>query len=250
MRRSRIKYTRAVGPVSSKKSKQKALKKTDRNTYRIARWSGALSGSPAFILGNGPSISDWDLDVLDGFLTIGINQIIDIYDPTILLWQDVLFWNNNHGAIMRSKAIKVARRYADPEKIACRFELVGKDPVLTENPTKLYGYGTSGILAVQLAYALGSRTIILLGCDCCHRGEKTDFYGVNPHHKAYSMRNCRKGLKWIKEVDYQGDINIVNCSDNKLWEKRDLNEVVREMEVYKTQSDYYKAKLLQTKYKK
>ncbi len=92
--------------------------------------------------------------------------------------------------------------------------------------TVLYGRGSSGTITYQFAYALGCNPIILVGMDCS-KGKKdgrTDFYGNNPMHRSHTIPNCIKGLKFIR--DNKRDRIIINCSNNKIFPKTTLQEVI------------------------
>jgi len=62
----------------------------------------------------------------------------------------------------------------------------------------LYGRGSTGPLAVELAVAMGCRPIILLGMDCQVQAGKTDFYGENKHWLQHTIENCDRGLNFLK----------------------------------------------------
>ncbi len=196
----------------------------DRRLYKIKEWRNALRGQPAFILGNGPGILDYDMAILDSFFTIGINRIFDIFDPTILFWQDIELWNDHWKKIIKLDAIKVAEEDADPEKICVNFRRLRKKPYLSGFPGLVSGLGNSGLLAVQFAFALGCDPLILIGMDCNYRDNNTDFYGRNKYHKTKTLDWCKRSLRWMKNNE---KLNIINCSDNDYWPKCDLNEIVK-----------------------
>ncbi|NJL70113.1 MAG: hypothetical protein HC888_00260 [Candidatus Competibacteraceae bacterium] len=197
----------------------------DKSLYCLPTWKGSLGGLPVFLLGNGCSllgISDWPS--LDPFFTIGMNRIFLRYDPTVLMWQDIELWKEHSKQILELQAIKVARPLADPQGYAIHFHLKGGVPKFTGATNRLQGYGTTGILAAQLAVLSGSGPLVLLGMDCAPGpGGSTDFYGNNRHHKQHTMSNCMRGLWWLKDAS---PVEIINCSDNGLWPKQPINEVI------------------------
>lgn len=183
-----------------------------------------MPGIPAFIIGNGPSLNDINTDLLLPFFTIGINRAFYKIDPTILMWQDVELWYSERKRILRLSAIKVCRDIADPQNRFFHFKLQSGFFKMPENPQILCGRGATGPLAVQMAYCLGCDPIILIGCDCKHRGGLTDFYGRNRQHKNHTMKNCLQGLVWMKE-NIQNR-KIISCSDNDVFEKTDFKTVI------------------------
>jgi hypothetical protein len=196
-----------------------------RNT--IKDWKGKTAGTPAFILGNGPSLNDIDPEILNPYLTIGINRAFYKLDPTILIWQDVELWYTERKRILKLSAIKVCRNLADPQNRFFHFKLANGAFKIPENAQLLHGRGATGPIAVQLAYIMGCDPIILLGCDCKHRGGLTDFYGRNRQHRPHTMRNCRQGLVWMKKTIT--DRRIISCSDNDVFERHDFNTVMKDI---------------------
>ena len=74
--RSRIKSISTISKVITSSGKKSGVFKTINNN--VDHWAGVLSGQPAFILGNSPSISAQPLHLLNQYLTIGINRIFYI----------------------------------------------------------------------------------------------------------------------------------------------------------------------------
>jgi len=194
----------------------------------IKRWHNCLTGVPAFLIGNGPSLDNLDLSCLKNHFTIGINRAFLKIDPTILMWQDSELWWNHRTEISRLKAVKFCRDISDPKGRFYHFKLTTGNFELPETPSILFGRGATGPVAFQLAYILGCNPIILLGMDCCYYNGKTNFYGKNPSHKPHTLVNCKKGLTWMKKCP--SGRKIINCSNNNVFEeRRDLNDVVKEI---------------------
>lgn len=199
--------------------------------YAIKQWVDRLIDTPAFIIGNAPSINDFNLAPLEDYFTIGINRAFYLIDPTILMWQDVSLWTSEYHKLHNTQALKVARDIADPRRIYYNFSLKGGN-FKFDVPKKthiMYGRGTTGPLAVQLAFALGCRPIILLGMDC-KRDEKTghgDFYGENKHWLPHTLDNCDKGLKAISE---SCPVEIISCGNSKYWPRQELKDVLKNID--------------------
>jgi len=216
--------------------------------YIVKEWTGRLAGTPAFILGNGPSLNDEPVKILEEYFTIGINRSFLLHESTILLWQDIGLWNTEHQKLHNLQCLKVCRDISDPRHIYYNFYLRG-GPFRFENKTHiLNGRGSTGPLAVQLAVALGCKPIVLLGMDCKARDGKSDFYGNNPHHKIFTMKNCLSGLEWVKK---ECPVPLINCSDNDIFEERqDLRDVVASMNTkFATGRQRYISKLVHNKKK-
>jgi hypothetical protein len=178
--------------------------------------TGLFRGEPCFVLGNGPSLQDEDLTLVQNYMTVGINRAYMAMDPVILMWQDRTLWDSEKIALLKTKAFKVCRDNADPQKKFHHFLLrthVGFR--LATSTQQLFGGGATGPLAVQLAHAMGCSPIVLLGFDCRYRDGKTDFYGTNRYHSQGTLKNCNRGLTWIKSLPPE-QIKILNCSDNSV----------------------------------
>jgi len=199
-----------------------------RNRNSVKEWAGKLSGVPAFILGNSPSLNDENLSLLDPYFTIGINRAFYKTDPTVLFWQDIELWFTEKKKILKLNSVKVCRDMSDPQSRFFHYRIKPGNFKVPKTPNILHGFGTTGPLAVQFAYALGCDPIILLGMDCHKRGTSTDFYGRNRHHKPHTLKNCSKGLKWIR--DNITDRTVISCSqDSDIFEYQSLEKVIQDI---------------------
>jgi hypothetical protein len=194
-----------------------------------ALWSNQLKKVPCFIIGNGPSLKNINIDVLkENYFTIGINRSFLAIDTTILIWQDYAIWQQHKKKIKKLKAIKYCRKGANSGDSCYLFNMAGRDSRITMDPAQLHGRGSSGPLAFQLAYSLGCNPIVLLGMDCRYdkKTGDTDFYGKNKMHRPHTLPSCNRGLKWIRKN--KGDRIIINCSKNKIFEEKvGLEEAIK-----------------------
>ena len=196
--------------------KRKAVYISKKSRLTVRRWKYTMKNIPVFIIGNGPSVNDHDIKpLLKNYFTIGVNRAFKSLDPTILMWQDIELWMTERSVLPKLKAVKYSRNSADPRGIAYQFKLMPGPFRLPPNPMVLFGKGSTGPLAFQLAYALGCDPIVLIGYDCKYRDGNTDFYGINNHHKKHTIPNCNRGLKWISKLSCGR--KILNCSDNKFF---------------------------------
>ena len=214
----------------------------------IRTWSHRLEGIPGFILGNALSINDIAIHKLDNFFTIGINRIFlkQNFDPTILMWQDIELWLTEREKILKLKAIKYARDTADPRRIGYSFKLGNGPFKVPTSASVLYGRGATAPLAFQLAYVLGCNPIVLVGCDCCYQGGETNFYGKNRFHKQHTLRNCNRGLRWIR--DCQKERTIINCSNNSVFSEREnFDDVIKRLAHHAKNRAFYSQLLTKNK---
>ena len=75
------------------------------NYLPLKKWKNLCKDETVFILGNGLSISSYNLDLLKNYFTIGINRIIYVFDPTILFWQDITFWEDEKENDVRRRQL-------------------------------------------------------------------------------------------------------------------------------------------------
>ena len=211
-----------------------------RSTLRS--WRMSMKDLPCFIIGNGPSLSDQPINDIKDFFTIGINRAFRVIDPTILIWQDIELWITERKNLPRIDAIKYCRDIADPENVAYHFKLAYGGYQIPNDPLVLHGHGSTGPLAFQLSCILGCNPIILLGCDCSYRGDKTNFWGNNKFHKPHTLVNCKRGLKWVCKTSQSANKTIINCSENKIFGEQislpDAIKMVKNKYVY-TGRDFF-----------
>lgn len=181
-------------------------------------WAGRMKDVPCFMIGNSPSLEHMDLSVLDNYFTVGINRIFYIYDPTVLVWQDLALWIQEKNKVMETKAVKYCREGAETKGGFYTFKLDGRESKISHDLRLLYGRGSSGSITYQFVYNLGCNPIICVGMDCAYSDGKTDFYGNNPMHKPHTIPNCKKGLKFMMSNTFGR--HLINCSDTDLLGKR------------------------------
>jgi len=211
---------------------KKVVHVSKKSRLTVRRWKSTMRGLPGFVIGNGPSVNDYDVaSLLEGTFTIGINRAFKVIDPTILMWQDIELWMTERAILPKLKAVKYSRNASDPRGIAYQFKLMPGPFRLPPNPMVLFGKGSTGPLAFEFAHALGCDPIVLIGFDCQYRDSVTDFYGNNNHHKKHTLPNCSRGLKWISKSS--SGRTIINCSDNKfLGDRIPLDKVVKKLKPF------------------
>lgn len=214
------------------------------NKYKpLEEWNGILKGEhPIFILGNGPSLTDNDLSLLDPYITIGINRISKFYEPTILFWQDRTVWATAKKEIQKSNSIKVTRKgMVKPQLFPDYLFFILQGSRKTPYPgkcqtTKLQGQNITHGVTAQFADAMLPSHIIFLGVDCKFRGEQTDCYGRNRFHRADMRDRCAEITRGIKRGC---KIPIYNCGDSDCWRTRKLEDVIEEIGAPKHDKEYF-----------
>ncbi len=209
----------------------------------LEQWNGILKGEhPIFILGNGPSLTDNDLSLLDPYLTIGINRVSSGYEPTILFWQDRTVWATAKKEIQKSGSIKVTRKgMVKPNLFPDYLFFVLQGSRKTAYPpncqtTKLQGQNITHGVTAQFAEAMSPSHIIFLGVDCQFRDGKTDFYGNNRFHRKDMLTRCAEVTQGIKN---RCKIPIYNCGLSDCWRTQKLEEVIEEINAPKHNKAYF-----------
>lgn len=210
-------------------SRSGVARKQRHQRFAIKSWVDKLVDVPAFILGNGPSLKDVNLSLIENFFSIGINRAYLLLDPTILIWQDISLWNTEYHRLHNTQALKVARDIADPRRIYYNFYLKGGSYKFDKTKTHiLFGRGSTGPIAVQLAVAIGCRPIVLLGMDCKTANDgSTNFYGVNNHYLPHTLNACASGLQFIKE---QCPVEVRSASNNDFFPREKLEDILSDID--------------------
>lgn len=157
---------------------------------------GAWKGKPCFIIGGGPSLTDFNWDLLKGKLTIGINRVYEKIDPTIIYGQDPRFvrWilmgkygDTAKTKFLQSPALKIWLNTTGehlPEKIyilKCWRNYVEARSAFPLTMKEGIGHGSnSGYGALNLAACLGANPIYLLGYDMQRENERTHWHDGHP----------------------------------------------------------------------
>ena len=232
------KYVRNIKDVKVNRSIKSKNFLYDHKKYKaLNEWKNILKGEPAFLLGNGLSISKQNLSLLNSYFTLGMNRIFYLYEPTVLIWQDIELWKTNKNDILGLKSIRVCRDVSDPRKYFLNFKLAQDPYLFKKRPEYLHGRGNTGGITTQFAVALGCSCVVFLGMDCKYglKGQ-TDFYGINKDHKEYTLSMCRKTMKWLNK---HCPIPIYNCSNIDIWPKRKLEDVIKELKPNKYSRRYF-----------
>ena len=170
---------------------------------RIARFRDCHRGKRAFVLGNGPSLAKTDLARIAGEVTFGANRIYLAHIPTYLTCVNELVleqFRDEIRALDCPKFLNWNRRQLFDDDPFVALELGLTDSFVTDATRQLSSGGTVTFVALQLAYYMGFREVVLLGVD--HRfvdkgtpnrtETRTESVDQNHFHASYFP----KGSKW------------------------------------------------------
>jgi len=170
---------------------------TNRFIYEVLP-DRSWKGKPCIIVGGGPSLIDFDWELLRGWRVIGVNRVYEKFDPTIIFSMDTRFlrWilDGRYGEevtkkFMASKAYKVwlctYNCKLPPEIYVVKVWGNYSRGFRVFPDTMRHGIGhgnNSGYGALNLAACLGASPIYLLGFDMSYeKGDSTDMLKVRTH---------------------------------------------------------------------
>ncbi len=187
-------------------------------------------GETAFIIGGGPSVSEIDLSLLKGRRVIAVNSSF-----TAAPWADFLFfadarWWLEYGARTKGFAgriVTVSKALGDKRLLT--LNKIKPPPGLATKPTQVAMQRTSLHGAMNLAFHLGVKRIVLLGADMRAAPD-----GRTHHHKPHKWKVV-KGC-WDRQIEQlrmcanalaEKNVEVVNCSPVsriEFWPKARLED--------------------------
>ena len=185
------------------------------------------------IVASGPSLTKEDVNYVKGKATVIV--INDNYQ--MAPWADYCYfcdpkWHEWHKNEPLFQAFE-GKKYTQDRKVAEEnvFFYIESQPGqgLSTEPNVIYQGSNSGYQAINLAYHLGARKIILLGYDMQQSNGKAHWFGDHPD-KVRSSYQC-----WTKYFDHLAKdaqskgLHIINCSRQTAlgcFERKPLEDVL------------------------
>ncbi len=182
---------------------------------------GLAKDQTVYILGTGPSLDSYPLDCLDGSLTIGMNTILNVFDPRFWLFGDGKFarWgakkykdllSSGTSLVVNEKHLQFLERHYC-ELTVDVYLFTNQD---SQSPRFLAGRWTIATVALSLATLMDAKRVVLVGVDMGAPGGL--FYskkvgGQAPGRQLSMMGQWRK---WLQHGFKQNlwPINIVTVS--------------------------------------
>lgn len=182
----------------------------------IATVEPIWEGETVYIIGGGPSLIDFDWKRLSGKRIIAVNKSILSYpNADALYWTDSRVYGWNKTEIDKFKGLKYTIRhhvtYPSDVKVLRKSNKFGlecaKDAICHGN--------NSGYAAINLAYLLGAKRIILLGYDMKNDGKRGHYHDGYP--VPVTGNNIYKdqfipGFQIIADMLKQKNIEVYNAS--------------------------------------
>lgn len=190
-------------------------------------------GETVFIIGGGSSLKNFDYSPLKGEKVIGTNRAFILGDwVQVCLMGDLDFWKEevnrkplrifkgmkfcmSKQACMTDPSLIYIRKNSDVEGLAYDgFSLCWHSPKSPLNPNEWLAGGNTGVAAVNLAYLLGAKRIVLLGFDM-YKGLEGENNWHNVHKNLPSDEKLfRQALRFkvpAQELSERG-IKVINTN--------------------------------------
>ena len=188
--------------------------KVDMSKVVYTKVDPLYKGEIIYIIGGGPSLKDFNWDLLKGKRVIAINKAYQFYDADVVYWTDSRFYNWNKDELDALTAIKYTIQPSANQKDVNVIKR-GMQHGLETNPSMLAHGDNSGYAAINLAYHLGAKQIVLLGYDMGNVNGESHFhdgYQVSATADATYENRFMKGFPYLADMLKEIGINVWNVS--------------------------------------
>jgi hypothetical protein len=152
-----------------------------KNNKTIDKVDPIWEGETIYIIGGGPSLKDFDWNKLIGKRTIAINKAIVSYpNADALYWTDSRVYGWHKHEIDKFKGLKYTIRHHITYPADVKILKKGDKFGLNESKDSLCHGNNSGYAAINLAYLLGAKRIVLLGYDMHNDGKNGHYHDGYP----------------------------------------------------------------------
>ena len=186
-------------------------------------------GDIAFILGAGPSLHNFPINLIKNHITFAVNSsIMKMPDATYFVSDDsaAADWNWFQSTLKRHRGNKFLLKpklenlveHLDKKEIVWFDHVDGHSPDFDEDCSEGYNFESAGDkiiaartsagTAVHLAWIMGCKKIVLVGCDACHYKGKRYFWqfpgeekAFRPNHSSPPWLTADKGIVNGRHVD-------------------------------------------------
>jgi hypothetical protein len=174
------------------------------------------ANNPFFILASGPSLNKEDVDAIKGKGTVIV--INDNYK--MAPWADYLYycdpkWYHWHADNPEFQHFQ-GQIWTQDETTAKEngFNYIKSTPGegISTDPRVIYQGSNSGFQAINLAYHLGARKIILLGYDMQLTNGQNHWFGKHPDGVISSYKNWIGYYNRLADDAKTKNLDIINCS--------------------------------------
>jgi hypothetical protein len=212
-----------IDPIITNHAARVSVDKTVANsaqpalsTIKYATVENIFEGETVYIIGGGPSLKGFDFRQLAGSKTIAINKAILFHSQAdVLYWTDVRFHTWHKNEIDNYKGLKFTLKpgsqYSNDINVLKKGKAYG---IETDAQTLAHG-NNSGYAAINLAYHLGAKRIILLGFDMASKGGDSHFHDGYPTRSAGDRMYQDKFIPGFKQMQSElssTGVTVLNAS--------------------------------------
>ena len=178
-------------------------------------------GETIYIVGGGPSLKDFDLEILKDKIVIAVNKAF-LYLPfaQVLYWSDSSFYDTFKKEIHLFKGIKATKNPSPKTDDIINLVETGREGLELE-PNGIRTGGNSGYAAINVAYHLGAKKIVLMGFD----GKNGS--GGNTHwHDGYGKKGASDEVmqrNWLPH--YSSLVNSLEGRRVKIYNTSKFSEI-------------------------
>lgn len=184
-----------------------------------------------YILANGPSVLMEDLSLLKDKVVIGMNAstLLDEkfnFNSKYYVCSDSRFLRHPEKGLLatdkvNSSTFRVFRKELDQYDTYANknntyyIKALQRDGFSTDLRVGYYYGCTTTMLAIQLAYYLGAKKIVLLGVDLRYSKSQPRFYDetsfqIDDSFTSIQISNILNAFKFLSKKD----VEVINCSEN------------------------------------
>lgn len=216
--------------------------------YMIKKYKNLHKGERCFIIGNGPSLSASDLELIKNEITFSCNKIYNIlgktdWKPYYYVVDDTGYVKNDHDNILnlsaRAKFIgieydkRLAKPYLNSDVIILRKKTI-LDNMIPRWSLNLENYVGSGhsvtFPMVQMAIYMGFKEIYFIGQDCSTLPDCSHFYsGDKIILSDNDLNNFIYAFYAIKQLGCECGVKIYNATRGgklDLFDRVELEKVL------------------------
>lgn len=173
-------------------------------------------GETVFVIGGGPSLSNFNWESLRNRKVIAVNKaFLNCPWAGAMFWTDSRFYQWYKDDINNFSGLKYTIRPKDYYPSNIDVLRKGARFGLETSPSALAHGNNSGYAAINLAYHMGAKQIILLGYDMGNDGKRSHYhegYPVNPTSDKTYKEQFIPGFESLHSVLSQKGIPVWNAS--------------------------------------
>lgn len=190
---SKVKVSPSQAPTIEKRNMSPVNKPWDRSKVKFTKVNPIWSGETVYIVGGGPSLSNFNWDALRTRKVIAINKaFLNVPFASVMYWTDSRVYQWHKKDIENFSGLKYTIRPHSSYREDVLILRKGNRHGLETTSDRLAHGDNSGYAAINLAYHLGAKKIVLLGYDMGNNGTKSHYHEGYPvtatSQKTYNDR--------------------------------------------------------------